>query len=99
MLWWISIFGGVRIMMGQHVRSEALFYYFRLEDQIPENHLLRLIDKHVSFEFVRQQLKNIYQQLGSAGSWVTFLASAGCAVAECCCPALRYQQYPIDIGY
>jgi len=30
-------------MMGQHARSEALFYYFRLEDQIPENHLLRLM--------------------------------------------------------
>jgi hypothetical protein len=23
-------------MMGHHARSEALFYYFRLEDQIPE---------------------------------------------------------------
>ena len=33
-------------MMGQHARSEALFYYFRFEDQIPETHLLRLIDKH-----------------------------------------------------
>jgi hypothetical protein len=22
-------------MMGQHSRSEALFYYFRLEDQVP----------------------------------------------------------------
>ena len=30
-------------MMGQHDRSEALFYYFRLEDQVPENHLLRLL--------------------------------------------------------
>jgi hypothetical protein len=29
-------------MMGHHDRSEALFYYFRLEDQVPENHLLRL---------------------------------------------------------
>ncbi len=27
-------------MMGQHDRSEALFYYFRLEDQVPETHLL-----------------------------------------------------------
>ena len=42
-------------MMGQHDRSEALFYYFRLEDQIPETHLLRLIEKHISFAFVRQQ--------------------------------------------
>jgi transposase len=41
-----------------------LFYYFRLEDQIPENHLLRLIDQHVSFEFVRQQLKDSYSETG-----------------------------------
>src|SRR5271163_1613311 len=51
-------------MMGQHDRSEALFYYFRLEDQVSENHLLRLIDKHISFEFVRQQLKDSYSETG-----------------------------------
>ena len=61
MSFWISIVGevdgsfvipkpepaspGLLIMMGQHARSEALFYYFRLEDQVPENHLLRLIEK------------------------------------------------------
>ena len=44
MLCWISIVGGLLIMMGHHDRSEALFYYFRLEDQVPENHLLRLIE-------------------------------------------------------
>ena len=33
MLCWILITGGLLIMMGQHDRSEALFYYFRLEDQ------------------------------------------------------------------
>jgi hypothetical protein len=62
MLRWISIFGGMLIMMGHHARSEALFYYFRLEDQVPENHLLRLIDQHISFEFVREQLKNSYSE-------------------------------------
>ena len=51
-------------MMGHQARSEALFYYFRLEDQVPENHLLRLIDKHISFEFVREQLKNSYSDSG-----------------------------------
>ena len=61
---WISILGGLLIMMGHHARSEALFYYFRLEDQVPENHLLRLIDKHVSFDFVRQQLKDSYSETG-----------------------------------
>jgi hypothetical protein len=61
---WISFLGGLLIMMGHHARSEALFYYFRLEGQIRETHLLRLIDKHVSFEFVRQQLKDSYSETG-----------------------------------
>jgi len=64
MLRWISIFGGLLIMMGSHDRSEALFYYFRLEDQVPENHLLRLIDKYISFDFVREQLKDSYSDTG-----------------------------------
>ena len=64
MLCLILIVGGVLIMMGHHDRSEALFYYFRLEDQIPEAHLLRLIEKHISFAFVRQQLKDRYSEMG-----------------------------------
>src|ERR1035438_9985428 len=64
MLCLILIVGGLLIMMGQHDRSEALFYYFRLEDQVPEPHLLRLIDKHISLEFVRQQLKDSYSETG-----------------------------------
>ena len=51
-------------MMGQHDRSEALFYYFRLEDQVPETHLLRLIEKHISFAFVREKLKASYSETG-----------------------------------
>ena len=47
MFCWITILGGVLMMMGCHDRSEALFYYFRLEDQVPENHLLQLIEKHI----------------------------------------------------
>ena len=43
-------------MMGQHDRSESLFYYFRV-DQVPENHLLRFIDRYVSFDFVREKLR------------------------------------------
>ncbi len=61
---WIFIFGGLLIMMGQHNRCEALFYYFRLEDQVPENHLLRLIEKHISFAFVRERLKDSYSETG-----------------------------------
>jgi len=57
-------FGGLLLMMGHHSREEALFYYFRLEDQIPENHLLRLIDRHVNLDFVRAKLKNSYSAMG-----------------------------------
>jgi len=64
MLCWITILGGVLIMMGQHSRSEALFYYFRLDDQVPETHLLRLIEKHINFAFVREKLKDSYSETG-----------------------------------
>ena len=51
-------------MMGQQPRTEPLFYYFRLGDQIPEHHLLRRIDCHVDFSFVRERLKDAYSLLG-----------------------------------
>src|ERR1700746_3278900 len=64
MLCLILIVGGLLIMMGQHDRSEALFYYFRLEDQVPETHLLRLVEKNISFAFVRERLKESYSETG-----------------------------------
>jgi transposase len=60
----ILIRGGLPIMMGQQVRSESLFYYFKLDDYIPKNHLLRLIDRHISFAFVRERLKDPYSETG-----------------------------------
>jgi transposase len=51
-------------MMGQQPRMESLFYYFRLQDQIPEDHLLRLIDSNIDFSFVREQLKDFYSPMG-----------------------------------
>src|SRR5215472_12510948 len=64
MLCWISMVGGLLIMMGNNSLSETLFYYFRLEDQVTENHLLRLIDRHISFDFVRAKLKDSYSETG-----------------------------------
>jgi transposase len=51
-------------MMGQQTRSESLFYYFRLEDHVPEDHLLRLIDRYMDFAFVRETLKASYSHTG-----------------------------------
>jgi transposase len=64
MLHWIPKLGGLPIMMGQHDRSESLFYYFRIEDQVPENHLLRLIDRLVSFDFACEKLRDSYSETG-----------------------------------
>ncbi len=51
-------------MTGQQCRSESLFYYFRIEDHVPESHQLRLIDQYVSFDFVREKLKAFYSDTG-----------------------------------
>src|SRR5499427_8747806 len=64
MLLFSAIFGGLLLMMGNHSRSESLFYYFRLEDQVPENHLLRLIDRYVNFDCIRAKLKDSYSDTG-----------------------------------
>ena len=57
-------------MMGQQQRTDSLFYYFRLEDQIPEDHLLRLIDRHVDLSFVRERLKGLYSSTGQLSAVV-----------------------------
>src|SRR5947208_15398568 len=56
MLQAIAILGGWLLMMGQHDRSEPVFYYFRIEDQVPQNHLLRFIDRYVTSDLVREKL-------------------------------------------
>jgi len=51
-------------MMGQQTRTESLFYYFRLEDQIPRDHLLRIIDEQIDLSFVRERVKGLYSATG-----------------------------------
>ncbi len=51
-------------MMGEHAKSEGLFYYFKLEDHVPQTHLLRLIDRYVDFGFLRQRLRPLYSETG-----------------------------------
>lgn len=51
-------------MMGQQTRSEPLFYYFRIEDYIPEDHLLRLEDRDIDFSLVSESLKASYSHTG-----------------------------------
>src|SRR6516225_11058063 len=51
-------------MMGQQPRTDSLFYYFRLEDQIPDDHLLKRLDRFIDFGFVRERLRDTYSAIG-----------------------------------
>jgi transposase len=51
-------------MMGQQPRTDSLFYCFRLEDQIPDDHLLKRLDRLIDFGFVRERLRDTYSAIG-----------------------------------
>src|SRR6202049_1660893 len=51
-------------MMGQQPRTEPMFYYFRLEDQVADDHLLKRLDRCVDFRFVRERLRDAYSSMG-----------------------------------
>ncbi len=41
-----------------------MFYYVRMEELVPENHLLRLVDKHIDLSFIRGKVKHLYSHTG-----------------------------------
>jgi transposase len=52
-------------MMGERrVMQEALFYGFSLERHVPDNHLLRKIDRFVDLSEVRAHLEPYYSEVG-----------------------------------
>ena len=52
-------------MMGERrVVQEALFYGFSLERHVPDNHLLRRIDRFVDLSEVRRHLEPYYSETG-----------------------------------
>lgn len=48
----------------QPVGQERLFYSFNLEDHIPQNHLLRSIDRCLDLSELHQQLADYYSHTG-----------------------------------
>ena len=51
-------------MLGESQRKEPMFYYVRMEEMIPENHLLRLVDRHIDISFIREKVKHLYSHTG-----------------------------------
>src|SRR5437868_14536028 len=51
-------------MMGMQTAPAQLFYDFCLEDHIPDDHLLRRIDRFIDLSDARQKLKAFYCSIG-----------------------------------
>ena len=52
-------------MMGERtVMQEALFYSFRIEDHVPQDHLLRSVDRFVDLTGIREHLKPFFSSTG-----------------------------------
>ena len=52
-------------MMGERtVMQGALFYSVRIEDHVPDDHLLRAIDRFVDLSGIREHLKPFYSTTG-----------------------------------
>jgi hypothetical protein len=61
----LSLEQELRPMMGERrVMQEALFYGFSLERHVPDNHMLRKIDRFVDLSEVRRHLEPYYSETG-----------------------------------
>jgi len=58
-----SIFEEVQLL-GEKQRSEPMFYYVRMEDMVPDDHLLRLVDQYIDFGFVKDKVRHLYSHTG-----------------------------------
>jgi transposase len=60
-----SLVREIRPMMGERrVMQEALFYGFSLERHVPDNHMLRKIDRFVDLSDLRAHLGPYYSDVG-----------------------------------
>ena len=51
-------------MISQKEPEDKFIYNFRLEEYVPDDHILRIIDRHIDFEFIRDRVKHLYSHTG-----------------------------------
>ena len=51
-------------MLGKKDRNEKMFYYVKIDELIPEDHLLRLIHRYVDLGFIRKKVEHLYSHTG-----------------------------------
>ena len=54
-----------RAMMDSKHPGTKIVYQFSLEEYIPKDHFLRLVDSRVDFSFVRDVVRRFYSDLGA----------------------------------
>ncbi|KFD27374.1 transposase [Sphingobium yanoikuyae] len=52
------------MMSDRTVMQEALFYSFSLEDHVPQNYLLRTVERFVYLDGLREKLRPFYSEIG-----------------------------------
>lgn len=55
-------------MMGCQAAPAQLFYDFSLDEHVPDDHLLRRIDRHLDLDGIRTQVKPYYSSTGTPRS-------------------------------
>jgi len=51
-------------MLGSKRSEEPAFHYFQMRELVPDRHILKLVDKHVDFTFVREKVSKLYSETG-----------------------------------
>jgi transposase len=51
-------------MIGNREDQEEMAHFFLMRDFIPDDHILKLVDKHVDLTFVRERLRPFYSERG-----------------------------------
>lgn len=51
-------------MIKQKNSENKLFYNFMIDDYVPDDHILRIIDNRLDFEFIREKVRRLYSHTG-----------------------------------
>ena len=51
-------------MQGKKFRDSKMIYMVTMSSYVPENHILRLINKHVDFSFIQEKARGMYSSTG-----------------------------------
>jgi transposase len=51
-------------MLQEKNNESKLIYNFKIDDYVPDDHLVRYIDKYIKFDFIREKVRHLYSHTG-----------------------------------